>query len=143
MTASGSRPDGADGGATADLLRALTDDITTLVRSELKRAQNELADKARLAGRGGALLAGAGVLGALSAGTSAVFVVRLLDRFLPPRVSAFFVTALCGGGAVALGLAGWNEIRRSLESAPGDVLTDVREDVQAVREGASGEPSGP
>jgi Putative Actinobacterial Holin-X, holin superfamily III len=126
-------------GATADLLRALTDDLTTLIRSELKRVQEEVTDKARQAGRGGALLAGAGVLGTLSAGTSAVFVVRLLDRFLPPRASAFVATALYGGGAAALAVAGWNEIRRSLASAPGDVLADVRQDVQAVRDGASGE----
>jgi hypothetical protein len=125
--------------ATADLLRALTDDLTTLIRSELKRVQDELTDKGRQAGQGGALLAGAGVLAALSVGTSAVFVVRLLDRFLPPRASALAATALYGGGAAALTLAGWKEIRRSLASAPGDVLADVREDVEAVRDGASGE----
>lgn len=130
-------------GATADLLRALTDDLSTLIRSELKRVQDELADKARQSGRGGALLAGAGVLATLSAGTSAVFLVRLLDRFLPPRASALAATALYGGGAAALAVAGWREIHRSLASTPGDVLAGVREDVQAVREGASDGPPVP
>jgi hypothetical protein len=129
-------------GATADLLRALTDDLTTLVRSELRRAQDELADKARQAARGGALLGGAGVLGALSLATSTVLVVRILDRFLPPRAAAFVATALYGGGAAALAVAGWNELRRSLPPSPGDALSGVREDVRAVREGATGEPSG-
>lgn len=130
-------------GATTDLLRALTDDLSTLIRSELKRVQDELADTARRAGRGGALLAGAGVLATLSAGTSAVLLVRVLDRFLPPRASVLVATVLYGGGAAALGVAGWKEIRRSLASTPADVLTGVREDVQAMREGASDEPTAP
>ena len=128
-------------GATPDLLRALTDDLSTLIRSELKRVQDELADTARRAGRGGALLAGAGVLATLSAGTSAVLLVRVLDRFLPPRASVLVATALYGGGAAALAVVGWREIRRSLASAPGDVLTDVREDAQAVLDGASDGPA--
>ena len=128
-------------GATADLLRALTDDLTTLVRQEVARTRDELTEKARQAGRGGAMLAGAGLLGMLAAGTSAVFVVRFLDRFLPPRIAAFLATALYGGGAAALGMAGWSEIRRALPSASDDVVAGVREDVQAVRDGATGEPS--
>lgn len=132
---------GGPDSATADLLRALTDDLTTLVRQEVARTRDELAAKARQAGRGGALLAGAGALGVLCAGTSAVFVVRFLDRFLPPRTAAFVATALYGGGAAALAVAGWNEIRRSLPSASDDVVAGVKDDVQAVRDGATGDPS--
>jgi hypothetical protein len=140
-TGPGGTASGSDS-ATADLLRALTDDLTTLVRQELRRAQDELAEKARRAGRGGALLAGAGGLGLLCAGTSAVFVVRFLDRFLPPRTAAFAATVIYGGGAVALGMAGWNEVRRALPSASDDVVAGVREDVKAVRDGASDGASG-
>jgi hypothetical protein len=129
-------------GATADLLRALTDDLTTLVRQEVARTRDELTGKARQAGRGGAMLAGAGLLGMLATGTSVVLVVRLLDRFLPPRTSAFVATLLYGGGAAALGMAGWNEVRRSLPSASDDVVAGVKQDVQAVRDGASDGASG-
>ena len=129
-------------GATAELLRALTDDLTTLVRQEVARTRDELTGKARQAGRGGAMLAGAGLLGMLATGTSVVLVVRLLDRFLPPRTSAFVATLLYGGGAAALGMAGWNEVRRSLPSGSDDVVAGVREDVRAVRDGASDGASG-
>ena len=139
-TGTGGTGTGSTDSATADLLRSLTDDLTTLVRQEVARTRAELTDKARQAGRGGAMLAGAGVLGMLATGTSVVFVVRLLDRFLPPRTSAFVATLLYGGGAAALGVAGWNEIRRSLPSASDGVVAGVKEDVQAVRDGASGEP---
>lgn len=144
MTTGPGVSDGGTGGegATAELLRALTDDLTTLVRSELRRAQEDLAAKARRAGRGGALLGGAAVLGTLSLATSTVLVVRVLDRFLPPRAAALVATLLYGGGAAALAAAGWSEVRRALPTSPQDVLADVRDDVQAVREGAAGEPSG-
>ena len=89
-----------DGGATAELLRALNDDLTTLARSKMRRAQEELAAEVRQAG---------------------------------------FAATLYGVGAVPLGVAGWNEIHRSLESAPVGLLSVVRKDVEAVREGASGD----
>ena len=90
----------------SNLVGALTQDVSALVREEIRAAQAELTGKARRAGRGGALLAGAGVLGALATGSSAVFLLRALDRVLPPRTAAAVLTVLYAGGAAALGAAG-------------------------------------
>jgi hypothetical protein len=125
-------------GATSDLLHALTQDLTTVLQQELRRAQQELADKARQAGKGGALLAGAGALGLLAAGTSAVLVVRVLDRFLPPRTSALIATGLYGAAAATLAAAGWKEIRESVPTTPREMVSNIREDLQAAHAGPSG-----
>lgn len=127
------------GGATNDLLQALTEDLTTVVREEVQRAQQELAEKARQAGRGSVLLAGAGALGVLAAGTSAVLVVRVLDRFLPPPAAAVTATALYGTGAAVVAAAGWKEIRRSMPSTPAEMLTNIRDDFKSTHARPSAE----
>jgi hypothetical protein len=126
---------GGAGRITGNLVGALTQDVSALVRDEIRAAQAELTGKARRAGRGGALLAGAGVLGALATGSSAVFLQRTLDRFLPPRTAAALLTVLYAGGAAALGAAGITELRRAMPLVPEETVTSLREDVEAARPG--------
>ena len=120
---------------TSNLVGALTQDVSALVREEIRAAQTELTGKARRAGRGGALLAGAGVLGALAAGSCAVFLQRTLDRVLPPRTSAAVLTVLYAGGAAALGAAGAGELRRAMPLVPQETVSNLRDDVEAARPG--------
>ena len=122
---------------TSNLVGALTQDVSALVREEIRAAQAELAGKARRAGRGGALLAGAGVLGALAMGSSAVLLLRILDRVLPPRTAAAVLTVLYAGGAAALGAAGVGELRRAMPLVPEETVSSLREDVEAVRPGSA------
>ena len=99
------------------LLPSMAGDVRGMVRSEIRGTVDELTGKVtgrvRSAGRGAALLGGAGAMGALSLGTGAVFVVRVLEALLPRRTAAFFATLLFGAAAAGLGAAGVAEIKRS------------------------------
>ena len=121
------------GKSTGDLLDALRDDIRELVRQELRHAQGEIEGKARQVGKSSALLGSAGVLGALAAGTATMLLVRMLDRFLPPRLSAFVATLLLGGGAAGLAVVGVQELRSVLQAMPDETLRRVQGDVHAAR----------
>ncbi len=123
--------------STADLVTRLTDEVGRLVRDELRLAQAEMTATARKGARGAALLGAAGVLGAMAAGTSAAFLVRLAERVLPPGAAALLATGALGGGAGVLAARGVQELRR-LELVPQRALASVREDVAA----ATG-PAGP
>jgi len=130
------RPDPADS-STAELLRTLTDDIRTLVRGEVQSARAEMTDKALAARPAAAMFGGAAVLGALATGTSAVVLVRALDRFLPPTLSALVATALLGGGAAALASAGAEELRRIGPLVPERTVESVKADVATVSDAAA------
>jgi hypothetical protein len=119
-------------GSSSELLRALADDVRSLVQQELRNAQEELIGKARRSGRAGAMLGGAAMLGALAAGTSAVVLTRTLGRILPPTASAMTATAIYGGLAAALASAGLEEIRRTLPLVPERTVEGVREDVRVA-----------
>jgi hypothetical protein len=122
------------GSNTADLLQALSADVGALVRQELRHAQQELAAKGRQAGKAGALLGAAGVLGALAIGTSSAAFVRLLEKRLSPTGAAVVATLLYGGGAAALATAAVAEFRRALPLVPEETVASVRSDVRVATE---------
>ena len=134
--AAAARPDPAEA-STADLLRGLTDDVRALVQGEIASARAEMTDKARAAGPAAAMLGGAALLGALAAGTSAVVLVRALDKVLPPTASALVATALLGGGAAALARTGIEDLRLVGPPVPERTVRSVKADVEAVTDAAA------
>lgn len=125
---------GSSGTSTADLLQSISADLSALVRQELQQAQREITEKARKAGEGSALLAGAGLLGMLAAGTSVVLVVRVLDRWLPSRTAAAIATGLYAGAAGVLAAQGVARLRRALPVVPEGTVASVRQDLRAAQD---------
>ncbi len=116
----------------SDLMRSLTDTVGVLLHQELRKAQEEMTDKARQAVKGVGILSGAAVLGALAAGTSATFVVRLLDGIMPPRAAAAFTTATFGAAATGLATWGIRELRSLQPPVPTQTMQSMRDDIDAA-----------
>jgi len=108
--------DSSDGdSATSELLSAISHDLRQLVREELQRTRTELSDSIRDGRRAMFFLGAAGMFGALGMGTSAGFVVRLLDGVLPRPVAALLASGLFGAAAGGLGYMGLTELRQVRE----------------------------
>lgn len=131
------RRDPADS-STGELLRTLTENIRSLVQGEVASARQEMTEKALAARPAAAMLGGAAVLGVLATGTSAVVLVRFLDKIFPPTTSAVLATALLGGGAAALAKAGAEELQRVGLPVPERTIESVKADVAAVTEASPG-----
>jgi uncharacterized protein YbjQ (UPF0145 family) len=133
----GPRRDPADS-STGELLRTLTENVRAIVQGEVASARQEMTEKALDLRPAAAALGGAAVLGVLATGTSAVVLVRSLDRFLPPVTAAAVATALLGGGAAALARAGVAELRRVGPPVPERTIESLKADVAAVSEATPG-----
>lgn len=129
---------GATGGAAttppeerslSEVLGAVVEDVTDLVRTELDLARAELKQEAGRAGKGAGLLGGAAVAGHLVLALASVVVIALLDLALPLWAAALIVTALWTVVAAVLALLGRRELQRSNPQLP-----RTHESLQSLKE---------
>jgi uncharacterized membrane protein len=74
------------------LLRELSEETSTLVRQEVQLAKAELSEKAKQAGKGAGLLAGAAVMGVALLGAFTAFLIAVIALALSVWLAALVVT---------------------------------------------------
>jgi hypothetical protein len=119
--------------STGDLVKTLSEQVSTLLRQEAALAKTELAEKGRKAGIGAGLLTGGGVAAVLALGSLTAFVILLLDLALPAWLAALIVTALWSGVAAALALQGRQKVQEIGKPLPEKTVESVKEDVEWLR----------
>ncbi|UMG92435.1 phage holin family protein [Nocardioides sp. TF02-7] len=134
-TPSGPPPDGAgvgDPGAAGDrslgeIVGAVADDLTTLVKQELELAKSEAKAEAAKAGKGAGLLGGAGAAGYLALLFTSLALMFLLDSWMPVGWAALIVGALWGVAAAVMAMSGRKELKsmNKLESTQQTIKEDV------------------
>ncbi len=122
-----------------DLFKQLSDDLTTLVRQELKLAQVEMTEKGKKAGVGLGMFGGAGVVGLLALGTFTACVVAALATGMAVWVAALIVTALYGALAGVLAMNGKNRVAETAPPVPEQTIETVKEDAQWAKTQLSSE----
>jgi uncharacterized membrane protein YqjE len=115
--------------STAELVKQLSNQLSTLIRKELDLAKVELTEKGKIAGKGAGMFGGAGVAGLLALGSLTALVVLLLDKAMDTWVATLLVTLIWGAVAAVLAMAGRDRVRAATPPAEETVET-VKEDVQ-------------
>jgi uncharacterized membrane protein YqjE len=119
--------------STADLVKDLSQQASTLVRQELQLAKTEMAEKGKQAGLGAAAFAAAAVAGLITLGTFTAFLVLVLDGPLPKWAAALLVTVLWALAAGALALWGRRELRELGTPVPEKTVETVKEDIEWLK----------
>jgi uncharacterized membrane protein YqjE len=119
-----------------ELVQRASQQLTELVRRELRLAQAEMKEKGKRYGKGGGLFAGAGVVGFLMLQALIATVIAALAVVLPVWAAALIVTAVLGVIAVVMALTGKREVAQTAPPTPELTVENVKADVAEIKESA-------
>ena len=115
------------------VVHRLAEQLPELVRSELRLAQAELAEKGKHAGVGIGLFSGAGLLALYGLAGLLTTAVIALDLALPLWLSALIVTVVLLAASGVAALVGKKQVSQATPPAPERAIAGVKQDVQAVK----------
>jgi len=119
--------------STGDLVKQLSQQVTTLVRQEVELAKAEMGEKGKKAGVGLGMFGGAGVAGLLALGSLTAFVILALDGAIPNWAAALIVTAIWAAVAGVLALQGRDKVKEVGKPVPEKTTESVKEDVEWLK----------
>jgi uncharacterized membrane protein YqjE len=116
-----------------ELVRTLSNQVSTLVRQEVELAKAEMAEKGKKAGLGAGMLAGAGVAALLMLGSLTALLILALATGMPAWAAALIVTVLWAAVAATLALVGRRTLQEMGKPIPEKTVETVKEDVQWLK----------
>ncbi|WP_277625256.1 phage holin family protein [Streptomyces sp. M41(2017)] len=118
------------------LVQQASQQLTELVRGEMRLAQAEMKEKGRRYGKSGGLFGGASVTGFLMLQALVATVIAALAVPLPVWAAALIVTAALGVIAAVLALAGKKQISKASPPVPETTIDNVKADVAEIKRSA-------
>ncbi len=115
------------------LVSSVSQQIPELIRSEIRLAQAEMAEKGKRAGIGLGMFGAAGLLSFYGVGALLATCVLLLALVLPPWAAALIVTAVLFAAAGVAALVGRNKVNEATPPKPERALEGIKADVATVK----------
>ena len=121
--------------STSDLVKLASEQISRLVRDELRLASKELTDKGKHAGIGAGLFGGGGLLALYGVAGLLTTLVLVLGTYLMPYwAAAGVVTLLVFIIAGVLAVLGRSQVKQATPPMPAQTVDNVKADIQTVTE---------
>lgn len=121
---------------------ALVNDLTTqvpeLIRSELRLAQAEMAQKGKQAGLGAGMFSVAGLLALYGVAALLAAAVAALSLVLPVWASALIVAGVLFAVAAVAALMGKKKVSAATPAKPERAMEGLKDDIETVKGGHSG-----
>lgn len=119
--------------STGELVTRLTQEVSQLMRDELRLAQLEMSAKAKRAGIGAGLFGVAGIVALFGTGalvaTAILALALVLDAWLAALIVGVVLLAVAGIAA----MLGRREVSEATPPVPEQTLESVRRDVEAAK----------
>lgn len=131
--ANGARPPASER-STGDLVKLLSEQVSVLVRDELKLAQLEMTRKGKQAGQGVGMLGSAGLVGLYGIGCMLACVIIAISGVLAAWLAALIVGVTLLAAAAVAALLGKRHLQRAAPPVPEQTAGSLKADVEEFRE---------
>ncbi|MEU6411329.1 phage holin family protein [Microbispora sp. NPDC046933] len=122
--------------STGELVRRLSEDVSRLIRDELRLARLEMTRKGKRAGMGAGLLGAAGLIAFYGGGALVATAILALALVLPAWASALIIGAALLALAGLIALVGKEQVSRATPPTPDEAMRSLKADIDVMKESA-------
>ncbi|GCB47945.1 hypothetical protein SNL152K_5267 [Streptomyces sp. NL15-2K] len=119
-----------------ELVQRATQQLSQLVRDEMRLAQAEMTEKGKRFGKGGGLFGGAGLFGVLTLQALSATAIAALSLVLDVWAAALIVTGALACIAGLMAALGKGQVSKASPAAPEEAMDSVKADVAEIKERA-------
>jgi len=127
---------------TAELMRELTDQTTSLVRTEIELAKVELTEKGKKAAVGVGMFGAAGLFGVVGFAAITACLIWALSEAVVGWLAALIVGVVYAAIAGVLALRGKKQVQRATPPVPERAVDSTKEDLEWLKTRAKSGRSG-
>jgi hypothetical protein len=120
--------------STGELVKQMSEQVSRLVRDELKLGQLEMKRKGKAAGLGAGMLGGSGVIALYGIGCLIACVIIALSGVIAAWLAALIVGAVLMATAGAVALIGKGRLSKATPPAPEQTIGSVKADIDEIKE---------
>jgi Putative Actinobacterial Holin-X, holin superfamily III len=122
--------------SAGELVKLLSEQVSVLVRDELKLAQLEMTSKGKQAGMGAGLLGGGGLAALYGVGCLIACAIIALSGVVAAWLAALIVGAALLAFAAMAALVGKGRLQKATPPVPGETVQSIKTDVEEIKERA-------
>ena len=122
--------------STGELVKTMTEQVSVLIRDELKLAQLEMTSKGKQAAVGAGMFGTSGLVALYGAGCLIACAIIAISGVLAAWLAALIVGAALLTLAGTVALLGKQRMRKAAPPLPEQAVADVKADVEEIRERA-------
>jgi membrane protein len=122
-----------DDRSVKELVQALTQQTSALVRDEMRLAQVELQEKGKRMGMGAGMFGGAGLVALYGAGALIAAAIIGLGTLIEPWLAAVIVGVVLLAVAGILALSGKKQVDRGTPPLPEQAIDSAKRDIDEIK----------
>ena len=120
--------------SAGDLVKQLSEQVSVLVRDELKLAQLEMSRKGKQAGLGVGMLGGSALIALYGVGCLIACVIIAISGAVAAWLAALIVGAALLAGAGVAALLGKGRLEKAAPPVPKQAVGGIKTDIEEIRE---------
>lgn len=120
---------------TAELVKQVSEQVSVLVRDEVKLARLEMTRKGKQAGLGAGLFGASGIGVLYGVGCLLAAAILGISKAVPGWLSALLIGVAVLAVSAAVAVAGKRRLRKAAPPVPRQAADGIKADVEEIREG--------